>query len=75
MTSTKTLMEINWLRRLDLNQRPSGYEPDELPSCSTPRYASNITLQYNVTNLLHSSQLLVNIIFILLAGMYHNNTS
>ena len=23
---------------LDLNQRPSGYEPDELPSCSTPRY-------------------------------------
>jgi hypothetical protein len=22
---------------LDLNQRPSGYEPDELPGCSTPR--------------------------------------
>ena len=21
----------------DLNQRPSGYEPDELPDCSTPR--------------------------------------
>src|SRR5258708_29266546 len=21
----------NWLRRLDSNQRPSGYEPDELP--------------------------------------------
>ena len=20
-----------WLRRLDSNQRPSGYEPDELP--------------------------------------------
>ena len=21
-----------------MNQRPSGYEPDELPCCSTPRY-------------------------------------
>ena len=28
----------NWLRGLDLNQRPSGYEPDELPDCSTPRF-------------------------------------
>ena len=27
-----------WLRGLDLNQRPSGYEPDELPGCSTPRH-------------------------------------
>jgi hypothetical protein len=25
------------LRELDLNQRPSGYEPDELPDCSIPR--------------------------------------
>ena len=26
-----------WWRGLDLNQRPSGYGPDELPGCSTPR--------------------------------------
>ena len=26
------------LRGKDLNQRPPGYEPDELPDCSTPRY-------------------------------------
>ena len=27
---------IEW-RGQDLNLRPSGYEPDELPDCSTPR--------------------------------------
>jgi hypothetical protein len=28
-----------------LNLRPSGYEPDELPDCSTPRLRRGRTLQ------------------------------
>jgi len=32
------IKKIYWLRGLDLNQGPSGYEPDELPDCSTPRF-------------------------------------
>src|SRR5947208_13104767 len=30
-----------WLRGLDLNQRPLGYEPNELPDCSTPQVDDN----------------------------------
>ena len=30
-----------WLRGVDLNHRPLGYEPNELPDCSTPRIHHN----------------------------------
>ena len=33
-----TLVRLEkWLRGGDLNPRPLGYEPNELPDCSTPR--------------------------------------
>ena len=31
-------IERNFLRGPDLNRRPAGYGPAELPDCSTPRY-------------------------------------
>ena len=34
------------MRSVDLNHRPSGYEPDELPGCSTPRWCL-----YSIDNL------------------------
>src|SRR3954471_9403534 len=33
---------VIWLRGRDSNPRPSGYEPDELPDCSTPRRRPSI---------------------------------
>ncbi len=31
-----------WWRGRDLNPRPLGYEPNELPDCSTPRCKTNV---------------------------------
>ena len=40
-----TPQDQKWLREMDLNHRPSDYEPDELPSCSIPRYTH---INYNI---------------------------
>ena len=62
------LYRLSYLGRLrgqDLNLRPSGYEPDELPDCSIPRYpifvldfSSKADDRTRTDNLLITNQLL-----------------
>src|SRR3954454_14425255 len=42
------------LRGLDLNQRPLGYEPNELPDCSTPLFDTNNRFLCGQIGALHS---------------------
>ena len=41
-----------WLRGVDLNHRPLGYEPNELPDCSTPHFDNNSGVEQRQTALL-----------------------
>ena len=45
------------LRGQDLNLRPSGYEPDELPDCSTPRYKIKGFRQWTEVDSNHRSKM------------------
>ena len=35
---------LRWLRGVDLNHRPLGYEPNELPDCSTPQSHGSVAV-------------------------------
>src|SRR5271157_5845977 len=44
--------ELVWLRGVDLNHRPLGYEPNELPDCSTPQIDDNVCTTSGQTRVL-----------------------
>ena len=46
-----------------MNHRPSGYEPDELPGCSTPRYSLTLSSIDNYTIIYANCQAFYEIFF------------
>ena len=53
---------MGWLRGVDLNHRPLGYEPNELPDCSTPRIDDNNRAMERQTRELASPRFLAKIL-------------
>src|SRR5262249_22948867 len=47
---------MDWLRGVDLNHRPLGYEPNELPDCSTPQFHRTVRLGNGQTRARHCTQ-------------------
>src|SRR5271154_2872446 len=45
----RKLLKLGWLRGVDLNHRPLGYEPNELPDCSTPQKNHNSGVPHRQT--------------------------
>src|SRR5713101_7978871 len=43
ISNLRSEISEDWLRGRDLNPRPLGYEPNELPDCSTPRQSQLLT--------------------------------
>jgi hypothetical protein len=46
-----------WLRGVDLNHRPLGYEPNELPDCSTPQVDHSNRLRVRQTAIVNGEGL------------------
>ena len=55
LIATEKNARLDWLRGMDLNHRPLGYEPNELPDCSTPQSDFSSTPPVRQTSVLYNA--------------------